>query len=504
MNRLAVWLDNPILVKHARSRLRLIHLLPSVAVVMVLASCVLLLAYQYNAMNGGQAFGGLLTLQFVVLAVMGASQVSSSVGKARESGILDFHRASPMPPISEALGFLFGAPLREYLMFAATLPFTLVCSWKGYPSWSGTFQLIGSLVLGAWALHAMALLNSLSGKGGKAGNRGIIGLVLLLIFTSTAIVYGFFAAADGIDLYPMGHFFEVQLPWLVVMAIYLLPTAGFFLVASTRRLASERAHPLSKPQAIAALATISVLLTGGLWTIEEDFYATLTVLYGLILASMILISAVTPGRDEFIKGVRKAVKEGRKYPSAWSDRGLNRLSLFCLCGLVLVASTFASKFLDRSAAWTNEPLQPSYSLPIAIGVLVLAYYGLALQYFQLRFGKHGATFTALFLLVVWLLPLGLGAIGAASYSQTRTPDSPPDFWSPTIASLSPIFGITVSSSIGNVPSLDRARFAAIMPALIFALLFNNLVTSIRRRIEKEVVPEPEPIDALLAEPLTVS
>jgi hypothetical protein len=490
MNRLALWLDNAILVKHARSRLRLIQLLPSLAVVMVLGVCIMLMGYQYNGLLGGQAFGGLMTLQLVILAIMGASQVGSSVGKARESGILDFHRASPMPPFSEALGFFFGAPIREYLMFAATLPMTLVCIWMGWPSFTGTFQLMGSLVLVAWTLHAIALLNALSGKGGKSGNRAIIGLVILLIFGSTAIVYGFFQLAEAIEKYPTGHFFELELPWLLVMAIDLLPAIGFFLVASTRRLASERAHPLSKSQAIAALATGAVILLGGIWTIEGDFYWTLVVLYVLILGSIILATAITPGRDEFIKGVRKAAKEGRKYPSAWSDRGLNRIGLFCLCGLVLVASTFAWRLIEKPVPWAAQAGQPSYSLPIAIGVLVVAYYGLALQFFQLRFGKRGSVFLALFLFAAWLLPLALGAIAAASYDHNRTPDSPPDSWSPAIASLSPIFGITISSGLGNIPSRDRSRFAALMPALVFALLFNNLVTSTRRRIEKEIHPDP--------------
>ncbi len=493
MNRLALWLDNPILVKHARSRLRRMQLLPSIAVVMVLALSIVLLGYQYNGLTGGETFGGLMTLQFVILGIMGASQVGASVGKARESGILDFHRASPMPPFSEALGFFFGAPIREYLMFATTLPFSMVCVGMGRPSVLGAFQLIGSLVLVAWTLHAIALLNALTGKGGKSGNRGVIGLVMLLIFGGYGIVFGLSRVATAIDEYPIGHFFDIPLPWLLIMALDLLPVIGFFLVASTRRLASERAHPLSKPQAVAALATGAVLLLGGLWTFEAfEFYWTLLVLYALIVGSIVLISAVTPGRDEFIKGVRKAAKEGRKYPSVWSDRGLNRIGLFCLCGVVLVASTVAWRTIERPISWASQNVPLSYSLPIAIGVLVVAYFGLALQFFQLRFGKRGSIFLALFLFAAWLLPLVCGTIAAASFSQRRTPDSPPDNWSPAIASLSPIFGIAVSSGAGNISGLDQARGAALMPALAFALLFNNLVTSTRRRIEKEIHPDPAP------------
>jgi hypothetical protein len=500
MNRLALWLDNPILVKHARSRLRTMQLLSSIAVVMVLGLTIVLLGYAYNGLNGGQTFGGLMTLQMVILGIMGASQVGASVAKARDSGILDFHRASPMPPFSEALGFFFGAPIREYLMFAATLPFSVVCVFMGRPSVLGSIQLLGSIVLAAWTLHAIALLNALAGKGGKSANRGVVGLALLLIFGGGWMVAGFFQLASGIDENPLGHFFELPLPWLLVLAVDLLPFIGFLMLASTRKLASERAHSLSKPQAIGALATVAVLMLGGLWKLDVGFYCTLVVLYALILVSIVLAAVMTPSLDEFSKGVRKAAKEGGKYPSAWSDRGLNRISLFCLCGIVLVTSTVAWRTIERPVPWLLQQVSVSYSLPIAIGVLVVAYFGLALQFFQLRFGKRGATFLALFLLVAWLLPLACGAISAASYEHKRTPDSPPDTWSPAIASLSPIFGLTVSSGVANITGLDQARVTALMPALIFALLFNNLVTATRRRIEKEIHPAPAPAPAPAPEP----
>ena len=113
-----------------------------------------------------------------------------------------------------------------------------------------------------------------------------------------------------------------------------------------------------------------------------------------------------------------------------------------------------------------------------------------MQYFQLRFARRGTVFLAMFLVAAWLLPLVCGAISLASANRQRTPNSPPDAWSPALASLSPIFGITISSGTSDVPNLQAARAAAITPALVFAILFNNLVTSTRRRIEKEIHPEP--------------
>jgi hypothetical protein len=315
---------------------------------------------------------------------------------------------------------------------------------------------------------------------------------MFLLFGGSWLIPSFGVMTTAVDETPMGHFYVFQIPWLLILVLDLLPPIGFFLVASTRKMASERAHPLSKPQAVGCLATGAFLLLGGLWMIDAEFYWTLLVLYVLIGFSIILVMAITPTLDEFSKGIRKAAKEGRKYPSAWSDRGLNRICLFCLCGVVLVASTVAWRMIERPVSWGPQNVEASYSLPIAIGVLVVAYFGLGLQYFQLRFGKRGPIFLALFLFAAWLLPLACGAIAAAADAQRRTPDTPPDVWSPAIASLSPIAGLTLSSGITTITGLNEARAGALLPTLAFALLFNNLVTSTRRRIEKEIHPEPAP------------
>ena len=81
-------------------------------------------------------------MQVVILAIMGSGQVNASVSGARASGILDFHRVSPLTPTELTLGFFFGAPIREYVLFAATLPFTVLCMAFGVPSLRGFIQLM--------------------------------------------------------------------------------------------------------------------------------------------------------------------------------------------------------------------------------------------------------------------------------------------------------------------------------------------------------------------------
>ena len=107
------WLDNPIFIKHVRSRLRRQPLAASAVVVMVLCLCIAWAGYQLDAFATGRAFEWLLVLQGVILIVMGASQMSAAVGGSRASGILDFHRVSPLTPTELTLGFFFGAPIRS-------------------------------------------------------------------------------------------------------------------------------------------------------------------------------------------------------------------------------------------------------------------------------------------------------------------------------------------------------------------------------------------------------
>jgi hypothetical protein len=348
--------------------------------------------------------------------------------------------------------------------------------------------------MGTWVLHAMSLLNALGGKAAKSGARGVIALVVVLIFGGAGMFSGFRGAADSIGESPTVGFFGLNLPWLLVLALYLLPAVGFLLVGSTRRMASERAHVLSKPQAVACLGTAAVLTLGGTWGLTESGYATMVVLYSLVIAGFVMATTVTPSLDEFAKGVRKASKEGRRYPLTWSDRGLNRIVVFVLAGIVLATTTIVWKVIEegRGPVGVVRPvLNVSYSLPIAIGVLTVAYYGMGLQFFQLRFGRRGPTFFALFLFAIWLLPLIAGAIASASAASNWAPNAQPNVWPAALASLSPLFGIAISAGGMSETSGSMAvQACALVPALAFAVLFYHLLTYARRRVLLEVHPEP--------------
>ena len=121
--------DNPVLVKHVRSRLRPGQALPWAAIVLVLSACIAWGGHESAWFGNATAVILQLGLQILILALIGSNQINASLGGARESGILAFHRVTPLPPSVVALGFFLGAPIREYLLAAVTLPFALFAAY---------------------------------------------------------------------------------------------------------------------------------------------------------------------------------------------------------------------------------------------------------------------------------------------------------------------------------------------------------------------------------------
>src|SRR5438034_850468 len=90
--------NNPLFVKHLRSRLRKPAVIPGVLVVAFLCLCLVLIDFQVRAHSPNSIAGSHLFFwaQSVILLLMGGSQVASSVSQMKSSGIIDFHRITPV------------------------------------------------------------------------------------------------------------------------------------------------------------------------------------------------------------------------------------------------------------------------------------------------------------------------------------------------------------------------------------------------------------------------
>jgi hypothetical protein len=493
INNLPAWLDNPIIVKHARSKLRLQPLIAAVVIVLILCVCLLWAATVMDWFFDNRAFRILFALQVVILAIAGAANISQSVGSARASGILDFHRVSPISPTALVLGFFFGAPILGYLLFAITLPFSILCVARGSMSVSFALQLMVELLVAAWVLHSCALASALLIKQAKAAAQSSTGLLVVTAIIGGNIFFGVAMSPGFSDEPETLSFFGKDLPWLVVLMIYQVPALVFLFLASRRKMASDRAHVLSKLEAVCCLAVVMVLLLGGFWgtitsvpvanarEILDTSLFGLAILYILSAAACILAATITPSAGEYAKGLRRAEKLGRSRVGYWNDFALNRVALTALCAIVLIGPSIVAAKL-RPEAVPPGRTDVNLSLPIATGVLVVAYVGLAMQYFALAFPRRGSLYFGLFFFLTWVIPIVLGSIVIGAWGGEPSKS----VIGQVLIAMSPVTGIGLSAGLGNTIALFPVRAGVFCPALVFMFLFNNLVSAARRKIEKEV------------------
>jgi hypothetical protein len=479
------WLDNPILVKHARSRLRRQPLFASLVIVQALCLCIMWAGYELGIFVSGGAFELLVILQAIILIVMGGSQVSGAVNGARASGILDFHRVSPLSATELTLGFFFGAPIREYILFASTLPYAAICLAVGAPTFRGLVQVLIVLLTAAWIFQGLALLNALISRP-RASARGAVGVVVFFLFIFFMLINAFrmnrfFPSGVLFDDDLRTDFYGYSLPWLVVVLFFVAPLLFFIFIAATRKMESERLHPFTKRQAMGALGLLSFLTLGVIW--HQQGYDVLEVgaLYSLVSIAILLTVTVTPSLPEYVKGLWRAREQGRAHLPWWDDLAINRVYLFLSCILVFATANIAWSQTGNGQGFIGNSTA-AFPLAIAMGVLVVAYFGLALQYFLFRYGARGKIYFGLFLFFAWILPLVAGTIVAIATSPMVN-----EAGSQALLSLSPVVGIAtiaIPSGISSMVAATVRQAAAITPALLFAFLFNSLLITARRRTHR--------------------
>lgn len=109
-------LANPITVKGARARLRMKHIISWGVITLSVTAFVCLLAYltgtERNIVDRATAARAMMVpiivIQGILLMLVGTGAVASTLAREREGRLLDYHRMTPMSPVSKILGFLFG------------------------------------------------------------------------------------------------------------------------------------------------------------------------------------------------------------------------------------------------------------------------------------------------------------------------------------------------------------------------------------------------------------
>ena len=202
MNPLMIW-DNPLIIRGIRTRLRL-PLAVSWALVTIVASAFLYIIVYGNAIKDSntteaeaarQAIPALLVMQGLILMVLGTGAVAGGVARERTYRLLDYQRLTPMSPSVKILGTLIGLPIREYFMFALSLPFVFYAAWKGGLSFGILFNFYLVFLSSALVYHMTGLAAGMVvSKPWQAGtvSQGMVVVLYLMLPNISYMGFTFF------------------------------------------------------------------------------------------------------------------------------------------------------------------------------------------------------------------------------------------------------------------------------------------------------------------------
>lgn len=464
--------DNPILVAQAQRRLRRGQIVPALLIAGMLAACGVLWAL---ARGGAPAhFKTLAQVSLFVAAFVlflwAPNQIAGALHEERSSGILDFHRATPLTPWTQVVGYVLGCGAREYALTAIFLLLFVPSALLGRMSPPGVVLSLGFVALAGllYSTFAMWVGLTVSNKRGVSGM--VVGvLLMLLLFGWTARSAGAFAfftpypalerlvdlsetAELGSDVLFYGISVHPALFTLVVQASVLL----FFGWAAARKLRQEGAPSFSRSGALLLLPWILFLSLGSAWSwiinerpaLHGDLISVSLVtfaLLGTLLASALLIS-VSPPYLAFMRGLRRARRRGRPVADWLADEG----SPWPLTVLFSAPVLFGLAVL-----WTalRSRMQPTPELPqAALLVLVavpafLAFVSGAVEYTRLVRRGSVASTGVLIGFVTMVLPWVLGGIAEAGLGKGLTL---------YIFALSPGFGLGGAAALFATHSAGRA------------------------------------------------
>ena len=373
-----VW-SNPIFRRYCRSRLRIRGLTISLLITVLLAGFIVAFV---NALGARGVFTPadaaraavipLLVIQGVILFILGTAQVAGGMTAERDEGVIDYQRLIPMSPLSKVLGYLFGLPIREYVMFLATVPFTAWALWRGEVSWQTWLPLYTVVFTSALLYHFTGLLTGTVARNRRWAFLASIAIVFCLYTVIPQLANFGLVFFKYLTVQPV---FEECLPGLlpevagaaVRLTQRLAPTVKFFnldfsevvftlfsqggliltfVIMLCRKWRRAESHLLGKVWAVGFFVWIQILLLGNSlplievgrifpsraimrfvpniradWAPKPVEAVSMSGIYGLIslLILFVLAGIITPSAHRQIQGWRKARKLGASKLPALSD-----------------------------------------------------------------------------------------------------------------------------------------------------------------------------------------
>ena len=473
-----VWMiwANPIMRRYARSRLRPAGL--GIWALMVL----LIAGFMFFAIRGVAMRNGmmelvdaaripiipLLFLQGIVLFVLATGQVAGAMTAEADEGVLDYQRLAPMTPLSKVVGYLFGLPIREWLLFVLTLPFTVISMVQGEVPLRIGLQVYAVFVAAAVLYHLTGLLAGTVMKNRRWAFLSSMGLVFILYTVlpyaaKFGLVYFKYVTITPVVEESLSSLVPRRAGAVVETVQELLPTAKFFglnfpqaaftllsmgvliLVMVTmlwRRWRRRESHLLGKIGAVVLFDWIQLVLLGnalplipsgdlfpsremnrrfgrflenprGGWSPDPGEATFMIGFFGFVSVVILWWMAllITPDHEGQVRGWRRVRKLGKTRLLPWSDPATGVpwvLAMACLG--TWGWHSFAGALLG--SRWF-----PGYDLaPWSVGAFALVMFTAGLGFQALLEGK-GKKATGLAVIFGGVVPVMVGTVVAVSSGE---------------------------------------------------------------------------------------
>jgi hypothetical protein len=375
-----VW-ANPIARRYCRSRLRVRGLGVWMLVVLLIAGFLFFAFRESSIHRAGMDLVDaersplipLLILQGIIVFLLGTGQVAGGMTSEADEGVLEYQRLAPMSALSKVIGYLLGLPVREWILFLLTMPFSIWSLWRGQVPLAISVQVYGVFLTSAILYHLTGLVAGTVVKNRRWAFLVSMGVVFLLYTVIPNLANFGLVYFKYLTIMPV---FEESYPYMIdrsagaaVLAVQnLLPAARFFnlgfpqavftlfsqgaliltmIIMLWRRWRRTESHLLGKAWATGLFGWFQLVLLGnalplidpgylfpsrGLnrfsrrfmnadWEPEAEEAIVMTGIYGVVTLVLmwILILMVTPNEDGRLRGWRRARKLGHRRLSPASD-----------------------------------------------------------------------------------------------------------------------------------------------------------------------------------------
>lgn len=425
--------ENPLVIRYQRSQLRLKKSLGWILAVSLL-SVFLFFTIFLGAVNNDFAtpkeaaravLVPLVIIQGILMMLMGTGNVASGIVQDKVNGTIDYQRLTPMTPLSKIVGYLFGLPIKEYLLFAITIPFTIAALAIGqipFDVWLPVYTIFFTSVL---LYHFTGMAAGMIAKKWRFAARMTQGLVILLYLVLPQFSHlGLYAfqyltvrpvlmaklspllpnvpggsganpLMDTSETVPFFVWEFSSFSFSLVLQSLLIITLG---VMCYRKWRDEHQHALSKRFGIGVFAVIAVMILGNLWPILTRDTSVSIPIFGAMSANRIdqgvgvslpiilclammgvaiaVLNMVTPAYHEVLKGWRRVLKQGQPRLSIFANEAPSGfvvivIGAIAVCAILIEMVTLnANNFYDKySLDWLSYVY-----LPLAFCVALGSFY----------------------------------------------------------------------------------------------------------------------------------